>query len=71
MGSDNILNIDIFKDQKINFYNLFFIDLVRVFFTQNAKSIYEEIYILSNFHVDLCKKLDSEVNNLDLYNVSS
>lgn len=52
IGSNDIFNIEMFKDQKINFYNLFFIDLLRVLFSQNAKNIYEEIYILSNFHVN-------------------
>jgi hypothetical protein len=67
LGSDNILNIDIFKDQKINFYNLFFVDLLRVFFTQNAKSIYEEIYILSNFHVNSNYVMDISPSERKVY----
>lgn len=52
MGESDIFNIEYFKNQTFNFYNLFFIDFLRLFFSQNAKNVYEEIYILSNFHVN-------------------
>jgi hypothetical protein len=52
IGENNVFGIEYFKDEKINFYNLFFVNFLRVIFSQNPKSIYEEIYILSNFHVD-------------------
>jgi hypothetical protein len=52
IGENNVFGIEYFKDEKINFYNLFFVNLLRVIFSQNPKGIYEEIYILSNFHVD-------------------
>jgi hypothetical protein len=52
LSEENIFNIEHFKDQKFNFYNLFFIDFIRIFFSQSPKSVYEEIYILSNFHVN-------------------
>lgn len=52
IGENNVFGIEYFKDEKINFYNLFFVNLLRVIFSQNPKNIYEEIYILSNFHVD-------------------
>lgn len=52
IGENNVFGIEYFKDEKINFYNLFFVNFLRVIFSQNPKGIYEEIYILSNFHVD-------------------
>lgn len=52
IGENNVFGLEYFKDEKINFYNLFFVNLLRVIFSQNPKAIYEEIYILSNFHVD-------------------
>lgn len=50
--SSDIFNISYFKDQRFNFYNLFFIEIIKMIFTQNPKRIYEEIYILSNFNID-------------------
>lgn len=52
IGENNVFGLEYFKDEKINFYNLFFVNFLRVVFSQNPKGIYEEIYILSNFHVD-------------------
>lgn len=54
---NNLMNCDIFniphlKNEKLNFYNLSFIRLLRMFFTQNTRRLYEEVYILSNFNLN-------------------
>ena len=51
LASCDIFEISYFKEQKFNFYNLIYIEIIKLFFSQNAKRIYEEIYILSNFNM--------------------
>ena len=50
--SKNIFNIQQLDDEKLNFYTLSFVRILKMIFTQNPRRIYEEIYILSNFHMD-------------------
>ena len=40
--------ISAFKDHKFNFYNLNFIDFIRLFFSYDVKSIYKEIFYMAN-----------------------
>lgn len=47
----DLFQISYFEDQKFNFFNLMYIDLIKLIFSQNPKRIYEEIYILSNFNM--------------------
>jgi hypothetical protein len=51
LSNYDIFEISYFKDQKLNFYNLIYIELIKLIFSQNPKRIYEEIYILSNFNM--------------------
>lgn len=51
LSNYDIFEISFFKDQKFNFYNLIYIELIKLVFSQNPKRIYEEIYILSNFNM--------------------
>lgn len=51
LSNYNIFEISFFKDQKFNFYNLIYIELIKLIFSQAPKRIYEEIYILSNFNM--------------------
>jgi hypothetical protein len=52
LASYSIFNIKQLENQKFNFFNLIFIELIKLIFSQNPKRIYEEIYILSNHHLD-------------------
>jgi hypothetical protein len=47
----DLFQISYFENQKFNFFNLMYIDLIKLIFSQNPKRIYEEIYILSNFNM--------------------
>ena len=50
--SKNIFNIRQLDDEKLNFYTLSFIRILKMIFSQNPRRIYEEVYILSNFNLD-------------------
>ena len=52
ISEHNIFNISYFENQKLNFFNLIYIDIIKLIFSQNPKRIYEEIYILANYHLD-------------------
>lgn len=52
ISEHNIFDISYFENQKLNFFNLVYIDIIRLIFSQNPKRIYEEIYILSHYHLD-------------------
>jgi hypothetical protein len=52
LNNSSIINIKYFEDQKFNFYDLFYIEFIKLMFSQNPKRIYEEIYVLSSYSID-------------------
>ena len=44
----DLFGISYFKDYKFNFYNMSFLEHIRLFFSYNLKSLYQEIYIMSS-----------------------
>jgi hypothetical protein len=51
-SSFDLFEISYFKNQKFNFFNLIYIEIIKLIFTQNLKRIYEEIFLLSNYHLN-------------------
>lgn len=51
-SSFDLFQISYFKDQKFNFFNLIYIEIIKLIFTQNLKRIYEEIFLLSNYNLN-------------------
>lgn len=51
-SSSDLFQISYFKNQKFNFFNLIYIEIIKLIFTQNLKRIYEEIFLLSNYHLN-------------------
>lgn len=51
-SSFDLFQISYFKNQKFNFFNLIYIEIIKLVFTQNLKRIYEEIFLLSNYHLN-------------------
>lgn len=46
-----MLDVSFFENQKFNFFNLIYIEIIKLLFTQGLKKIYEEIYILSTYNM--------------------
>ena len=65
--NENIFNISYFEEQRFNFYNLFFIEIIKLFYSQNPRRIYEEIYILSNFHMNTNYIMDISPTERKIY----
>ncbi len=47
-----IFDVGDFKKQKFNFYNLSFIDHLKLFFSYDIKSLYQEIYLLATCNLN-------------------
>jgi len=47
----DLFNIDVFKDQKFNFYNLNFIEHIKMFFSYDIRSLYKEILFMSSYNL--------------------
>jgi hypothetical protein len=45
----NLFQVSFFDDYRFNFYNLSFIEHIKMFFSYDLKSLYQEIYFLSNY----------------------
>jgi hypothetical protein len=45
----NLFQVSFFDDYKFNFYNLNFIEHIKMFFSYDLKSLYQEIYFLSSY----------------------
>jgi hypothetical protein len=45
----NLFEVSFFSDYKFNFYNLSFIEHIKIFFSYDLKSLYHEIYFLSSY----------------------
>ena len=43
-----VFDVSTFKQQKFNFYNLSFIEHIKLFYSYDVKSIHQELYFLSN-----------------------
>jgi hypothetical protein len=63
-----LFNISTFKDQKINLYNLSYVEHLKMFFSYDLKSLHEEIYYLStnNIPPEYTLKLSPAERNLYL-----
>ena len=48
---NKLFEIKMFENQKFNFYNLNFIEHLKMFFSYDIRSLYQEIYILSSFNL--------------------
>lgn len=47
LNEENIWGLNNFKNYKFNFYNLSFVDFIRLFFSYDIKSLYKELYFMS------------------------
>lgn len=50
--TSEVFDVSTFKTQKFNFYNLSFIEHLKLFFSSDVKTLYQEIYILSSCHLN-------------------
>jgi len=46
-----IFDVGDFKTHKFNFYNLSFVEHLKIFFSYDIKSLYQEIYLLAGYHL--------------------
>lgn len=63
----SLLNVKYFDHQKFNFYDLFYIELIKLLFSQNPKRIYEEIFVLSSFSIESNYVLNLSHNERKIY----
>lgn len=63
----DLFDISLFKDQKFNFYNLSFIEHIKLFFSYDVKSIHQEIYFLSSLGLPPEYTLKISPNERKLY----
>jgi hypothetical protein len=47
----DLFEISVFKDQKFNFYNLNFIEHIKMAFSYDVKSLYQEIFFMSSYNL--------------------
>ncbi len=62
-----VFDVGEFKKQKFNFYNLTFVDHLKLFFSYDVKSLYQEIYLLATCNLTPEYVLDISPSERKLY----